>query len=66
MDLSFLQLPVTSILAVMFRLSPPRRLVGTVIHGFGRGSKELGVPTANMDKTAVQSAKDLKTGNSNS
>lgn len=27
----------------------PVLLVSPVIHGFGRGSKELGIPTANMD-----------------
>ena len=27
----------------------PVVLVAKVVHGFGRGSKELGIPTANMD-----------------
>lgn len=33
--------------------SPIEDLVlrGTVIHGFGRGSKQLGVPTANVEMT---------------
>ena len=27
----------------------PIAFTGTVIHGFGRGAKELGIPTANLD-----------------
>ena len=27
---------------------------GTVVKGFGRGSKELGVPTANLDSESLQ------------
>ncbi|CAF1107254.1 unnamed protein product [Adineta steineri] len=27
---------------------------GTIVHGFGRGSKELGCPTANFDETTVE------------
>ena len=26
---------------------------GTVVHGFGRGSKQLGFPTANLESSAV-------------
>ena len=48
----------------MARIFSPVRLTGIVTHGFGRGSKELGVPTANMDKKAVEMAKSLSTGNS--
>eukprot|EP00051_Salpingoeca_urceolata_P028034 m.484595 g.484595 ORF g.484595 m.484595 type:complete len:151 (+) comp23443_c0_seq1:195-647(+) len=36
--------------------SEPRviaRLRGTVVKGFGRGSKELGIPTANLDEDTV-------------
>lgn len=29
-------------------LEPPLNLEGTVVKGFGRGSKQLGVPTANV------------------
>jgi riboflavin kinase len=36
-------------------LHPPLRIAGTVVKGFGRGSKELGIPTANVD------AGDLRT-----
>ena len=35
-------------------MHPPWRLVGTVVKGFGRGSKELGIPTANLDSSALQ------------
>eukprot|EP00302_Diacronema_sp_CCMP2436_P000929 CAMPEP_0179848090 /NCGR_PEP_ID=MMETSP0982-20121206/6438_1 /TAXON_ID=483367 /ORGANISM="non described non described, Strain CCMP 2436" /LENGTH=472 /DNA_ID=CAMNT_0021733333 /DNA_START=516 /DNA_END=1936 /DNA_ORIENTATION=- len=31
---------------------PPLRLVGEVVRGFGRGSKELGIPTANLPADA--------------
>ena len=40
----------------------PVRVSGTVVHGFGRGSKELGIPTANMDSRAVEQAATLATG----
>ncbi|KAI3438503.1 hypothetical protein D9Q98_000931 [Chlorella vulgaris] len=36
-------------------LHPPLQIAGTVVKGFGRGSKELGIPTANVD------AGDLRT-----
>ena len=39
-------------------LSPPPLLAGTVVTGFGRGSKELGVPTANLDVGALGAALD--------
>lgn len=31
----------------------PLLLASTVVHGFGRGSKQLGIPTANMDMAHV-------------
>lgn len=31
----------------------PYFVKGTVVHGFGRGSKELGCPTANLDEQTV-------------
>jgi hypothetical protein len=34
-------------------LSSPLVLDGTVVAGFGRGSKELGCPTANLDRNDV-------------
>lgn len=32
-------------------MEPPLLLEGTVVKGFGRGSKQLGVPTANVEMT---------------
>jgi len=29
----------------------PARMISTVVRGFGRGSKDLGIPTANLDLT---------------
>ena len=43
----------------------PIRIVATVVRGFGRGSKDLGIPTANLDRTSMQSSTpfdDLPTG----
>ncbi|KAI8900507.1 hypothetical protein BC833DRAFT_614351 [Globomyces pollinis-pini] len=41
----------------------PLRLKGTVTKGFGRGSKELGIPTANLPETVSGSVEDvLETG----
>ena len=37
-------------------VEPPWQLKGTVVKGFGRGSKELGIPTANLDSASLQSA----------
>ena len=35
-------------------VEPPWTLKGTVVKGFGRGSKELGIPTANLDSASLQ------------
>ena len=35
-------------------LTPVWKLKGKVVRGFGRGSKELGIPTANLETTALQ------------
>jgi len=40
----------------------PIRLAGPVIKGFGRGSKELGVPTANIPPEGLDTYPDLPTG----
>ena len=40
-------------------LSAPVRFRGPVIRGFGRGSKTLGVPTANLDPSGRQSGAEL-------
>ena len=35
-------------------LYPAWRLKGPVVKGFGRGSRELGIPTANLEAVALQ------------
>lgn len=43
----------------------PIRIVATVVRGFGRGSKDLGIPTANLDRASMLSSMpfdDLPTG----
>lgn len=40
----------------MKTLDKPFALRGTVVKGFGRGSKELGIPTANLDADALAAA----------
>lgn len=42
----------------------PVYLTGTVVHGFGRGSRDLGCPTANIDNESIerQIPKDFKFG----
>ena len=37
-------------------LEEPMLLKGPVVHGFGRGSKQLGIPTANLDADKLGSA----------
>ena len=32
----------------------PLRMTSTVVRGFGRGSTDLGIPTANLDRTAIK------------
>ena len=39
-------------------LSEPLRVKGEVVKGFGRGSKELGIPTANLPIEALGEAVD--------
>jgi FAD synthase len=34
----------------------PIRIVAKVVRGFGRGSKDLGIPTANLDRASMQSS----------
>ena len=38
------------------QVSPPVPLTSRVVKGFGRGSKMLGIPTANVDMAAVSEA----------
>ncbi|KAF9577699.1 riboflavin kinase, partial [Lunasporangiospora selenospora] len=41
----------------------PLRMSGTVIKGFGRGSKELGIPTANLPEESIaEQEKEMVTG----
>ncbi|KAL1955364.1 hypothetical protein VTO42DRAFT_8646 [Malbranchea cinnamomea] len=40
----------------------PIRLSGPVIKGFGRGSKELGIPTANIPADGLSAYPDLQSG----
>lgn len=43
----------------------PLRLIGTVVRGYGRGSRELGIPTANLDDATLKGSctfDDLPTG----
>ena len=40
----------------------PINLSAQVVHGFGRGSKELGIPTANLDMEELGEKGDIKTG----
>ncbi|KAI5288962.1 riboflavin kinase [Ascosphaera aggregata] len=40
----------------------PIRLAGPVVKGYGRGSKELGVPTANIPPESLNDYPDLATG----
>lgn len=37
-------------------LQPEWRIKGTVVKGFGRGSKQLGIPTANLDAASLSRA----------
>ena len=40
----------------------PWRVDGKVVKGFGRGSKELGIPTANLDDSAISKLPDGEVG----
>ncbi|XP_076029358.1 riboflavin kinase isoform X2 [Oratosquilla oratoria] len=47
----------------VFRKGLPHFAVGTVVKGFGRGSKELGIPTANFPEAVVEKLpEDISTG----
>ncbi len=41
-------------------MEPPWTLKGTVVKGFGRGSKELGIPTANLDSASLQVLESMR------
>ena len=55
--LEIADLPESAAWSQHVAIEPPLQLEGTVIRGFGRGSKELGVPTANVEMTEVNKAK---------
>ena len=40
-------------------LEPVWKLKGRVVKGFGRGSKELGIPTANLDAASLQVSRSM-------
>ncbi len=42
-------------------VQPVWRIRGTVVKGFGRGSRELGIPTANLDRESLQVSSALLT-----
>ena len=47
----------------MLWLDHPIFLFGDVVKGFGRGSKQLGIPTANFAESVIKSLpKNFKTG----
>lgn len=48
--------PFSDFIANTVPLDPVWRINGTVVRGFGRGSKELGIPTANLDAASVHVA----------
>ena len=48
---------------IVSALEPCWLLSGTVIKGFGRGSKELGIPTANLDAKCVKDVDDKEDSN---
>lgn len=44
--------------ADMRRVDPVVKLAGKVVKGFGRGSRELGIPTANLEPEALGATVD--------
>lgn len=48
--------PFTDLIAETIPLDAVLRIRGEVVRGFGRGSKQLGIPTANVDAAALRSA----------
>jgi Riboflavin kinase len=64
LDAFRLRCPIVAVTDPEFRVLVPSVLLqGPVVAGYGRGSKELGIPTANLDPDAVGPALDtLPTG----
>jgi HAD superfamily hydrolase (TIGR01509 family) len=48
--------PFMDYIAGTIPLDPVWRISGKVVKGFGRGSKELGIPTANLDAVSLRGA----------
>ena len=46
--------PFEDMISGVVPLEPVWKLKGKVVKGFGRGSKELGIPTANLDAGSLQ------------
>lgn len=46
--------PFEDLISGVVPLEPIWKLKGKVVKGFGRGSKELGIPTANLDAASLQ------------
>ena len=46
--------PFTDFIQGAVPMQPPWTMQGTVVKGFGRGSKDLGIPTANLDSASLQ------------
>ena len=46
----------TAAATVTDHIALPIRMIGRVSKGFGRGSKDLGIPTANLDRAALLSS----------
>ena len=42
----------------LYQREPPVRMGGPVVKGFGRGSKVLGIPTANLDVSPLKFESD--------
>ncbi|KAK2077510.1 hypothetical protein QBZ16_004355 [Prototheca wickerhamii] len=48
--------PFGDIIGSTIPVDPAWRIRGTVVKGFGRGSRELGIPTANLDDASLKSS----------
>ena len=46
--------PFTDFIEGAVPMQPPWTMQGSVVRGFGRGSKDLGIPTANLDSASLQ------------
>jgi riboflavin kinase / FMN hydrolase len=46
--------PFCDLIRGVVHVEPTWRIRGKVVKGFGRGSRELGIPTANLDDSSLQ------------